>query len=322
MTGSQPSIDTVRHMFAIYSNWGRWGPEDQRGTLNHLTVDARVQAAQLVRTGEVFSLSLPLDGDGPQHATSGRFNPIHLMTVTGRDFTSPGSAERDADRRYLQNSDDVIIMPTQTGTQWDGLAHVFFEQQMYNGFSAAQVSSDGARRNAITGAAAEMVGRGILVDLVAANGGRPLDAGVPVTDRDLRAWYDRVGLEARPGDFVLIRTGAILRARERGTWDDYAGGSAPGLGLESVDWLARHEVTAVATDTWDVEVRPSQTPDVAQPMHILLIVGMGMWVGEMFDLEQLAQVCAERESYEFFFTAPPLVISKGIGSPINPMVVL
>jgi hypothetical protein len=89
-TGSKPSIATVRELAQRWSNWGRWGPEDQLGTLNHLDGACRVAAAGLVRTGEVLSLAIPLGSDGPQHPGSGRFNPIHLMSVTGRDFTSPG----------------------------------------------------------------------------------------------------------------------------------------------------------------------------------------------------------------------------------------
>jgi kynurenine formamidase len=318
----QPTIATVRELAAKYSNWGRWGAQDQLGTLNHLQPKDRVAAAALVRTGEVLSLSIPLDDKGPQNSASGRINPLHLMTVHGRDFTSPGSAERDAGRGYLQNADDMLILPTQCGTQWDGLAHVFFEQHMYNGYSAAQVSSAGARRNAITQAADKMVGRAVLLDLPRLKGVDALTPGYPVTDLDLDAACDAQSVQVGRGDFVLVRTGALARVRARGSWDDYAGGDAPGLGLGSVGWLADREVAGVAIDTWDVEVRPAQTPDVAQPVHILLIVMMGMWVGEIFDLEALANVCAQADRYDFLFAAPPLMVTGGVGSPINPQVVL
>ncbi|MER5915722.1 cyclase family protein [Streptomyces sp. NPDC001982] len=319
---SAPNIDTVRELGQRISNWRRWGEHDQLGTLNHLRPEHRVAASRLVSSGEVISLSLPLGSQGPQHRDSGRINPVHLMTVTGRDFTSPGSAERDVQRRYLQNADDMLFLPTQSGTQWDGLAHVFFEQQMYNGYSAAHVSSNGARRNAITSAADRMVARGVLLDLPAALGCDALEPGRAITGADLDRACGESGVEVGPGDVVLVRTGALARARKRGQWADYAGGPAPGLGLDSVPWIAEHEIAALATDTWDVEVRPAQTPDVAQPVHILLIVMMGLWIGEMFDLEQLAETCARLGRYEFLFTAPPLVITGGIGSPINPLAVL
>jgi kynurenine formamidase len=321
-TGPKPSIATVRALAQRWSNWGRWGPEDQLGTLNHLDGACRVAAAGLVRTGEVLSLAIPLGSEGPQHAGSGRFNPIHLMTVTGRDFTSPGSADRDARRGYLQNADDVLILPLQAGTQWDGLAHVFFEQQMYNGYSAASVSSGGARRNAITNAADRMIGRGVLLDLPAALGVPYLSPGHAIGADDLDRACRHHAVEVRRGDFVLIRTGSIARVRERGAWADYAGGDAPGLGLESVPWIAEREIAAVAIDTWDVEVRPAETPDVAQPLHILLLVMLGLWIGEIYDLEALAVRCAALGRHEFLFAAPPLPVTGGIGSPINPQAIL
>lgn len=320
--GTPPTINTVRELAARYSNWGRWGPDDQAGTLNHLTPARRKQAAALIRSGELLSLSIPVDGDGPQRPGSGRINPQHLMTVTGRDFAGEGSAERDRRRGYLQNADDLLILPTQSGTQWDGLAHVFFEQQMYNGYPVASVSSVGARRNAITEAADRMAGRGVLLDLPAVLGIDALEPGHPITAAELEAACAHHSVEVRSGDTVLIRTGAIARVRGRGNWGDYAGGSAPGLGLESIPWIADREIACVATDTWDVEVRPAQTPDVAQPVHILLIVMLGLWIGEIFDLERLASRCRELDRHDFFFAAPPLKVTGGIGSPINPQVIL
>ena len=130
------------------------------------------------------------------------------------------------------------------------------------------------------------------------------------------------GVEVRRGDFVLIRTGSIARVRERSGWADYAGGDAPGLGLESVPWIAEHEIAAVAIDTWDVEVRPAETPDVAQPVHILVLVMLGLWIGEIYDLEALAIRCAALGRHEFLFAAPPLPVTGGIGSPINPQAIL
>lgn len=319
---SAPSIDTVRELAARWSNWGRWGPDDELGTLNHLRPEHRIAAAALVRTGEVLSLAIPLGDDGPQNAGSGRFNPIHLMRYDGRDFTAPGSAERDPRRRYLQNADDVLILPLQAATQWDGLAHVFFEQQMYNGFSAADVSSSGARRNAVTNATDRMVGRGVLLDLPAALGLSALEPGHPIGADDLEAARLFQGVQIGTGDFVLVRTGHLAQARGGGEWGDYAGGSAPGMGLDSVSWLAEREIAGLATDTWSVEAIPAETPDVMCPVHILLIVMLGLWVGEIFDLETLAQRCAAQGQYDFLFLAPPLPVTGGVGSPINPQAVL
>ena len=128
-------------------------------------------------------------------------------------------------------------------------------------------------------------------------------------------------MTVRRGDFVLVRTGALARVRERGAWEDYAGGDAPGMGLDSVPWVSDHEIAGLATDLWDVEVRPAETPDVTQPLHILFIVQLGLWLGEIFDLEVLAERCREEKRHEFFFAAQPLVITGGVGSPINPIAI-
>jgi kynurenine formamidase len=318
-----PDIQVVREMFARFSNWGRWGARDQLGTLNHVGPAQVAAAAALIRTGEVLSLSVPFDQNGPQHASSGRFNPIHLMTVTGRDHMSgKGSPEeRDRRRKYLQNADDVLILPLQSSTQWDGLAHVFFEQRMYNGYSASQVTSSGAQRNSVCAAVEKIVGRGVLLDLPRALRVRYLDEGRPIGAEDLEAARRMAGLEIRPGDFVLVRTGAIARVTERGEWGDYAGGPAAGMGLDSVGWVFDHQIAGLATDTWTVEVDPAETPDVACPLHILYIVAMGLWLGEIFDLERLAERCVEQGRHEFFFVAQPLRVTGAIGSPINPLAI-
>ncbi|WP_343063906.1 cyclase family protein [Haloechinothrix aidingensis] len=318
-----PDIETVREIGSRCSNWARWGADDQLGTLNNVTPANVVAAASLIRTGRVMSLSVPFGSGGPQHPGSGRFNPIHLMSVDGRDFMAGSGTPEERDRRrgYLQNADDILILPLQAATQWDGLAHVFFEQQMYNGYSASYVTSSGAQRNAITGAVDKIVGRGVLLDLPAVKGTSSLDPGYAIGAQDLEDACTDQGVTVGPGDFVLIRTGAMARVRERGEWADYAGGDAPGLGLDSADWLHERDIAGVATDTWALEVVPSETPDVSQPLHIIFIVHMGLWLGEIFDLEELARTCHEQARHEFFFAAQPLKVTGGIGSPINPLAV-
>jgi len=320
---STPSIETVRALASQVSNWGRWGSDDQIGTLNHVTSQDVVRAAELIRTGKRFSLSIPFDENGPQRPGSGRPNPIHLMSVDGRDFMSGAGTpeQRDIRRRYLQNADDIVILPLQSATQWDGLAHVFFEQRLYNGYSADFITSSGAKRNSVAQAVDRIVGRGVLLDLPKALNVPALDPGYPIGADDLDATCRAQNVHVGPGDFVLVRTGALKRVRDRSDWGDYAGGPAPGLGLDSVPWLYQHNVAGVATDTWDIEARPSETPDVAQPVHILLLTFMGLYLGEIFDLEELAQHCARSGRYEFFFVAQPLNITGAIGSPINPLAI-
>lgn len=320
-----PTIDTVRELGRKYCNWGRWGEDDELGTLNYVSPAKVRMAARLVRTGRIVEMGLPIDDAGPQSGGGGfgRFNPIHLMIRDGADVAA-GTTIRDfyaGDDRYLRGTDDVLFMPLQSGTQWDALAHIFFEGKMYNGYAADQVSSKGALKNDITRGCGRMIGRGVLLDVPAARGVPWLDPGYAITSADLRECERRQGVTVGRGDFVFVRTGQIAQVRDRGAWGDYAGGQAPGLGLDAVPWVGDREIAALATDTWGMEVRPNETPDTNQPLHIVFIVHMGLWVGEIFDLERLARACAEEERWEFMFSGPPLPITRAVGSPLTPLAV-
>jgi len=320
---STPTIDTVRALALAVSNWGRWGDDDQRGTLNHVTAEHVARAGSLIESGKVISMALPYDDTGPQTGGGGRFNPIHLMIRDGADAIANTSV-RDfygGVDKHFRGTDDIIIMPLQCGTQWDALGHVVFEGQIYNGYSADQVSSRGALKNSVRQAAGAMAGRGVLLDVAASKECEWLEPGYAIGGDDLDEAARRPGVAVGVGDHVFVRTGAISAARARGAWGDYAGGDAPGLGLASVEWLADNCIAAVATDTWGFEVRPNETLDVDQPLHLVTIVHMGLWVGEIFDLDPLAEDCAADGVYEFFFCGPPLPFTRAVGSPLNPMAI-
>jgi kynurenine formamidase len=319
----KPDHAAVRALATKHSNWGRWGAEDERGTLNLVTPDEVVAAARLVQRGRVISLAVPYDERGPQSGTFNRFNPIHLMVRDGADAIV-GSSVRDfygGVDRHFRGTDDIVIMPLQSGTQWDALGHVVYEDRIYNGFGADQVSSWGALRGDVRQAAGSMVGRGVLLDVPRALGVPWLEPGQAIGAEELDATVAAAGVEVRRGDFLFVRTGAMAKVAAEGTWADYAGGPAPGLGLGSVDWIAEREVAAIAADTWGMEVRPNETPDVMQPLHIIFIVHMGLWIGEIFDLEALAEDCAQDGRAEFFFCGPPLPFTRAVGSPLNPVAV-
>jgi kynurenine formamidase len=318
-----PNIDTVRQLAARCSNWGRWGPDDQLGTLNHIRSDDVVAASRLVRSGRVFSLSIPLDENGPQTGGFGRFNPIHLMIRDGNAAVTGGTVRdfyggRD---RWIRGTDDLLILPLQSGTQWDALGHIIFENRIYNGYDATMVGSKGAIRNDIAQARDRVVGRGVLLDIARSRGRSWLEPGDQIHVEDLEACERSQGVTVGRGDIVLIRTGQMAQCRDAGTWGAYAGGSAPGLALDTAPWIFDRELAAVATDTWGLEVLPNQTEDVFQPLHIVLIVHMGLMVGEIFDLEALADDCASDGRYEFLVSAPPLPITGGVGSPVNPLAI-
>lgn len=318
-----PNIETIRELSDRHSNWGRWGPEDEKGTLNLVTSEMIADAAKLVRTGKPITMALPYDDAGPQTGNLGRFNPIHLMIRDGADVVA-GTSVRDfygGVDKHFRGTDDIIIMPLQSGTQWDSFGHVVFEGKIYNGYGAEWVSSKGALKGDVANGAGGMVGRGVLLDIPRALGVDWLEPGHAVGAEDLDRAAAHANVEVGPGDFVFVRTGAMSAARSTGAWGDYAGGDAPGLGLDSVDWIGDRDLAAVATDTWGLEVRPNETPDVAQPLHIVLIVYMGLWVGEIFDLDPIADDCAVDGVYEFMFCGPPLPFTRAVGSPLNPMAI-
>lgn len=300
------------------SNWGRWGEDDQVGTLNHVTPEDVIGAGQLIRKGRAFALGIPLDQQGPQRGLfGGRWNPIHLMLATGTDAIA-GRQDEPVPLRY---ADDSINMPVQAATHWDSLGHIFKDDKMYNGYDAKLVDSGGLHRNGIEHARAKMVGRGVLLDVARYRGVDSLEDGYGISNDELDALAEAQGVEVRKGDFVILRTGHMERCLKQGDWGGYAGGDAPGVKFENCYWCQEKEIAAICSDTWGVEVRPNETEEAKQPWHWVVIPAIGLTMGEIFHLKELAEDCAADKVYEFFFCAPPLVITGGTGSPINPMAI-
>jgi kynurenine formamidase len=300
------------------SNWGRWGNDDQIGTLNHITPQDIVAAAKLIRTGKVFALGIPLDKNGPQNGLfGGRWNPIHTMLATGTDAVA-GRQDESPNLRY---ADDAIDMPVQGATHWDSLGHIFYGDKMYNGHDATNVDSRGVHKLGIEHAKAKMVGRGVLLDVARHKGVDSLDDGYGISNDELDATAKAQGVEIKRGDFVIVRTGQMERCLKAREWGGYAGGDAPGVKFENCYWCQEKEIAGICSDTWGVEVRPNETKEANQPWHWVVIPAMGLTMGEIFYLKDLAEGCADDKVYEFFFCAPPLVITGGTGSPINPMAI-
>lgn len=304
-----------------YRNWGRWGQDDVLGTLNLITPAHRVAAAALVREGRVVSLAQSFDTNGPQKGWRRRTNPVHTMTDTGTD------AERGNQGfpHGIGGADDVISMPLQCSTQWDGLGHIFDHGNAWNGRRAGDVvTSEGDLVTGIEHAASVIVSRGVLLDV-----GRHLEPstgeladGYAITVADLEATAAAQGVTLGAGDIVLVRTGQLARSRREG-WGDYAGGAAPGLSLTTAGWLHRTEIAAIATDTWGFEVRPNEFDVPAfQPLHQVVIPNLGLTIGEMWDLDTLGAACAASGRYAFLLSAAPLPITGAVGSPLNPVAIL
>ena len=305
-----------------YKNWGRWGPDDEIGTLNFTSPDDIVGAAQLVKKGKTMSLGLNFDQFGPQGAKTpypamGRFNPIHMMTRTGTDAYSGV-----LDHRGIRGADDLVMMPLQCGTQWDGLGHVFFEDNMWNGYDCREVTTAGAQKAGIEKTKDKMVGRGVFLDMPRVKGVDCLDDGYPITCADLDEACEKQGVEVREGDYVVLRTGQMDRCLADASWDGYAGGDAPGLAFETLDWIYEKKIAGYASDTWGNEVRPCETDEnINQPWHWIAIPIIGLTMGEIWYLKELADDCEADKVYEFMFVGPALPITGAVGSPCNPLAI-
>ncbi|MFI6931399.1 cyclase family protein [Streptomyces sp. NPDC050287] len=303
------------------SNWGRWGEDDVLGTLNFLDEAKRREGAALVRRGVSFSLSQRFDMNGPQKGWRRRTNPVHTMLDTGTD----AALGNQGFPHGIGGADDVIAMPLQCSTQWDGLGHIFDHGKAWNGRDAEKVvTSAGDLVTGIEHMAPYVAGRGVLLDVARAIGdddGEPeLPDGFAINEEHLTATAEAHGVSVGRGDIVLVRTGRLARARRDG-WGDYAGGPAPGLSFTTAGWLHRSEIAAIATDTWGFEVRPNEFENAFQPLHQVVIPNMGLLIGEMWDLDTLAADCADDGVYEFWLTAAPLPITGAVGSPVNPVAV-
>lgn len=295
-------------------NWGRWGDEDQRGTINHITPEVLQRASAAATAGKLFSLGLNFDKDGPQTNVR-RLNPQLFVTDL---FTPLNPAKPNA-----MYSDDVIVMPLQAATQWDALGHVHYGAALWGGKPACDhLSSKGTTHGGIEHLAKPgIMSRGVLLDIARLYRADRLPIDQDVTVDDLDAAAAAAGVEVLPGDVVLVRTGHIRRFtidRDRPAFT----GLQPGVTIEAAEWLHDRSVAAIAADNLAVERIPKgmASQDMPLPFHNLAIRDMGMPLGEMFDLEALATDCAADGRYSFLFCAPPLAVTGAFGSPINPLV--
>lgn len=314
------TLAEVRVLGKKYRNWGRWGQDDELGCLNFVSPAKIAAAARLVKKGQAFALATAFDANGPQPGGGRRFNPVHTMLATGSDVLSGGQDNI----KGLRYADDVIAMPLQCATQWDGLGHVFDHDRMWNGRSVALVNANGALKNGIESMRDKIQGRGILLDVARWKKKPWLEKGEGITPADLEACAKFQKVTVGEGDFLIVRTGHMSSYRQPDgsyKWGDYAGGDAPGVTIETVAWLYERRVASIASDTWGVEVRPNATPDCMQPWHLIALPNMGLLIGEIFYLDELAADCARDKVYEFFFCAPPLPITGAVGSPVNPMAI-
>ena len=303
--------DHLQQLAAKVSNAGRWGDDDQRGTLNLVDAAAVLRGVAAARRGNVFSLAIPFDEDGPQTGSiPGRENPRRAMLMVNTPLTG--------DPSDFCTSDDKVAMGVQAATHWDALAHVSYAGRLYNGVDAGVIDDEGAGRLGVD-AYGPVVTRGVLADVARAHGVDHFDDGYAVTGDDLDEAVARAGVTVEPGDALLVRTGQMhfLRQGDRARF----GNPSPGLSTRSIEWLRDHDVAAVATDTLTFEVWPGEDPGVLLPVHMIHLVDMGLAQGQLWALDELAADCAGDGHYEFLLCATPLPLTRSVGGPVAPTAV-
>jgi kynurenine formamidase len=281
------------------SNWGRWGPEDELGTLNLVTSEGAVAAVATVRSGRAVSCARPLD---TRAASDNPVPAAHVMLGTHVDG---------------MGSDSLAVAPHGFATTHvDALCHVSYEGRLYNGYDSATVTSDGAARLGVHHLRSGIFTRGVLLDLAKGRAGDALEPGEPVYPEDLDAAESAVGVQVRAGDALLVRTGRWRWRDEHGPWE--AGRLLAGLHASCLPWLRERDVAVLGSDGVS-DVLPSIVEGVPLPVHSVGIVAMGLHLIDNLDLESLALACAHERRSQFLFVVAPLVLERGTASPVNPL---
>jgi len=287
------------------SNRGRWGGNDELGTLNLITPQHRVRAARLVTEGISVSLSHDYLKERAEDATS-PFGHEILGSPAGAFLSD----------RY------TIAYHGYAHSHMDALCHNSSGGLMYNGISRETVDSvaggDGCQRLGITNAKQGVVTRGILMDIARLKGVDYLEPGTPIYVEDLEAWERQAGVRVGPGDVVFVRAGRWARRAEEGAWA--TGRLAAGLHASVAPWLRERGVAMLGSD-YTNDALPSGVDGVAMPIHLLTLVTMGMWLFDNLDLEAVADVAAEQGRWEFLLVAAPLAVPGGTGAPLNPVAI-
>lgn len=300
------------------SNWGRWGSGDEVGALNFLTPDRVVSAAGCIRSGKVFTLSTVFgtgnDPVWPGRAQAQRYNTRDKGNYTvGKLESNPGGTEY---------ADDFIAMFLQGATHYDGLGHVWYDDQLYNGYPADTTVDGLSKASVLPIAQHGIVGRGVLLDVARFLGKDVMDKAEAIDLDTILACAAAQGVTVSMGNIIVIRTGLIGSFFSRDPQEFYSDFIEPGLTYspELVEWFHEMEVASLATDTIANE-RTVHSSGAAFVMHAALMRNLGVAFCEILNLEELAADCAADGQYDFMYAAAPLKVAQATGAPVNPMAI-
>ncbi len=313
MPATHPSQDDLlRWIHDDLNNWGRWGDDDERGTLNHLSADTLKDALSLVQEGATVSCARAV---GFEAAVDVPRPPQHYMIGSG-DVYRPGEGpDRQVAIDYFG-----LVFHGHTVTHVDSLAHFFWDGKAYNGrLSSVVTVAEGATELDVTAALGGIITRGVLVDAPMLRGIRYIERGDGVGMDDIATAEERCGFKVRQGDVLLLRTGQLGMREELGPVDAYVAGSS-GPKPEILPFMHKRGVAVMGSDTGN-DVQPTGYERFSNPVHQVGIVGMGLWILDNAWLDDLAAACAERGRWEFLINILPLNLPTVTGSPVNPIAV-
>ena len=297
------TAETIAGWMTELSNWGRWGGDDELGTLNLVTPEKRRGALALATAGVSVSLSHTYLTEPDVEATS----PVGYEML-GPDRPGPFRSDR-----Y------TFAYHGYAHSHMDSLCHMMHEGVLYNGYVRAdEVTEEGCARLGVANYKQGIVSRGILVDVPRLKGVDYLEPGTPIRVEDLEAWEREARLRVESGDVLFVRTGRWARRAEHGPWE--MNREAAGLHASVAPWLRERGVAMLGADGTN-DVLPSGVEGVTQPIHQLTIVAMGMPLFDNLDLEALAAEAARQGRWEFLLVAAPLAVEGGTGSPLNPLAI-
>ena len=315
MAANVPSEAEVLGYMESLSNWGRWGPDDELGTLNFITPAKRVQASGLVRDGAAVTCARPITTEITPDVTY-QVQRYMVDSGEGRDTDPP---ER---RRRRRGASEFIglVFHGLTITHIDSLSHYSWQGKMYNGLPASKVTSrEGAQALAIDVARDGIVTRGVLLDVARVKGKDWLEPAEPVFPEDLDAAEEAAGVKVEPGDVLLVRTGSYRKRLERGPVNPNVDGQTA-CHVACAPWFRQREIAMLGTDTSN-DVRPSGYEGMMSPLHLVSLVALGLWFIDNCNLEELARSCEERGRWEFMLAMGPLRLRNVTGTPINPIAI-
>jgi kynurenine formamidase len=281
-------------LFQQVKNWGRWGPNDQLGSVNLITAAKRKQAVALVKSGDIVSLAHTLLTEKAEDNSS----PFEHTMLRGNNMD-----------RY------AIQYHGYAHSHIDALCHILYKDQTYNGYARADVNTDkGCTKLGIQNLKDGIVTRGVLVDIPRLRNLPYLEPGTAIYVEDLEAWEKKSGVTIAPGDALLLRTGRWARRDKLGPWN--VGQSAAGLHASVAPWIKARGVALLGSDAAE-DVTPSLVEGVALPIHTLMITGLGVNLLDNQDLEALGDVAARLNRWAFMLTINPMPVAGGTGFPLN-----